>query len=60
MAATGWVHPEKVADRPDKAWWKGVQQVKRYGLSDEAMTSANNKAYLTSYTEWHSGKGDIG
>ena len=49
MAATGWVFPEKVAARPDKAWWKGVQQVKRYGLSDEAMTSANNKAYLTSY-----------
>ncbi|KAF5932974.1 hypothetical protein HYC85_029145 [Camellia sinensis] len=57
VAATGWVFPEKVADRPDKAWRKGVQQVKRYGLSDEAMTSASNKAYLTSYTEWHSGEG---
>ncbi|KAF5962148.1 hypothetical protein HYC85_003357 [Camellia sinensis] len=27
-----------------KAWRKGVQQVKRYGLSGEAMTSAKNEA----------------
>ncbi|CAL5325520.1 unnamed protein product [Camellia sinensis] len=51
VAATDWVLPEKVTDRPDKAWWKGVQQARRYGLSARARTSANNKAYLTSYTE---------
>ncbi|KAF5960798.1 hypothetical protein HYC85_002007 [Camellia sinensis] len=50
VAATGWVLPGKVTDRPDKAWWKGVQQAKRYGLSDRAMTSANNEALTGMWT----------